>query len=205
MYSFILLYHSVFCYFMFCHVIWFSCLHFTFIFIHTIWEETMDFKRDNENFIEMYINEPDFSGNGKRRSQRKWSIYYLWCIIIMCMDFNWLCQRYYFSMSFCSSFYVLSFLYFVSWLYFVLRFILFMWFNLCIYIHILFVTLFTELALHHTSCLWHISLSSIIRKVRHISFNPTGTIYFHINQFSYNQCYNWHALPTLTISIYSHF
>ena len=34
----------------------------------------MDFKRDNENFIEMYINEPDFSGNGKRRSQRKWSI-----------------------------------------------------------------------------------------------------------------------------------
>jgi len=51
----------------------------------------MDFNRDNENFIEMYINEPDFSGKGKRRSKRKWFIYYLRCIIITCIIF------YYFS------------------------------------------------------------------------------------------------------------
>jgi len=51
----------------------------------------MDFNRDNENFIKMYINEPDFSGKGKRRSKRKWFICYLRCIIITCIIF------YYFS------------------------------------------------------------------------------------------------------------
>ena len=28
-----------------------------------------DFKRDNEDFIKMYINEPGFSGKGKRRKE----------------------------------------------------------------------------------------------------------------------------------------
>ena len=172
-----------------------------------------DFKKDNEDFINIYLNEPDFSGKGKRRSKRKW-FYLLFMILFHYVrDFILLCH----SVLLSHIFYLLS-LYISCNDYILIAFHFFMWFDLFIftfiyiYIYILFVTLFTELAsYYHTS----ISLS-MIRKVRHISFNPTGTvtssylfifitINFYIIFLYYNDNNNNSELTFFQpISIYSH-